>query len=78
MPDFKDLARVAKAFRLEFGGFKATGAPAVIVAATGFVVAAGVMRALREGAPMVPETLREMRALVEVREAQRERARLRS
>jgi hypothetical protein len=76
--DLKKAARLARAFRLEYGGFKATGAPAVIVSLTGLVVAAGLMRAVREAAPMVPETLREVRALMEIREAQRERAALRS
>jgi hypothetical protein len=69
---------MAKSFRLEFGAFRATGAPAVIVAITGLVVAAGTMRALREAAPLVPETLREVRALMAIRQAQRERPQLES
>lgn len=76
--DFKKAARLAQAFSIEYKDFKASGGPAMIVAVTGLVVANGLMRALREAAPLVPETLREVRALVEVREAQRERARLRS
>ena len=76
--DFKKAARLAREFRLEFGGFKATGAPAVIVALTGMVVAVGSMRALREAAPLVPETLREVRAIRAIRQAQRERPYLES
>lgn len=74
--DFKQAARLARAFRIEYRDFKATGAPAVIISVTGLVVAAGLMRALREAAPMVPETLREVRALVEIRDAQRRRGAL--
>jgi hypothetical protein len=71
--DLKNAARLAKTFRIEFREFKATGAPAVLIALTGLVFTAGAMRALREAAPLVPEALREMRALLEIRRAQRER-----
>lgn len=76
--DFKNAARLARAFRIEYKDFKATGAPAVLIALSGLVLAAGTMRALREAAPVVPEALREVRALMEIRRAQRERPYLES
>lgn len=62
---FKDLARVAKAFTIEFGGFRAQGAPAVILAVGGLTLAAGTVRLLAANASMLPETLREAKGLVE-------------
>ena len=62
---FKDLARVAKAFKIEFGGFRAQGAPAVLLAAGGVTLAAGIVRILSQNASMLPETLREAKGLVE-------------
>ena len=62
---FRDVARVAKAFKIEFGGFRAQGAPAVILAAGGLTLAAGLVRILSQNASMLPETLREAKGLVE-------------
>lgn len=62
---FRDMARVAKAFKIEFGGFRAQGAPAVILAAGGLTLAAGLVRILSQNASMLPETLREAKGLVE-------------
>jgi len=62
---FKDLARVAKAFKIEVGGFRAQGAPAVLLAAGGLTLAAGIVRILGQNASMLPETLREAKGLVE-------------
>lgn len=62
---FKDLARVAKAFKIEIGGFRAQGAPAVILAVGGLTLAAGTIRLLSANASMLPETLREAKGLVE-------------
>lgn len=62
---FKDVARVAKWFKIEFGGFRAQGAPAVILAVGGLTVAAGLMRLLTQNAAVLPETLREAKGLIE-------------
>ncbi len=62
---FKDLARLAKAFKIQVGGFRAQGAPAVILAAGGLTLAAGLVRILSQNASMLPETLREAKGLVE-------------
>lgn len=62
---FKGLARVTKSFKLEVGPVRAQGVPAVLVAVTGVVVAAGVARALTEHSERLPETLREARALAQ-------------
>ena len=62
---FRDVARVAKAFKIEIGGFRAQGAPAVLLAAGGLTLAAGIVRILSNNAAMLPETLREAKGLVE-------------
>ncbi|GAC1654650.1 MAG: hypothetical protein NVS9B12_05350 [Vulcanimicrobiaceae bacterium] len=62
---FKDLARVAKSFKIEIGGFRAQGVPAVILALGGLTVAAGLVRVLNQNAAMLPETLREAKGLIE-------------
>ena len=62
---FRDVARVAKTFKIEIGGFRAQGAPAVILAAGGLTLAAGLVRILSQNAAMLPETLREAKGLVE-------------
>lgn len=61
----KALARVTKTFSIEAGPFRAQGVPAVLVAATGIVAAAGVARALVRSSDRLPETLSEARALVQ-------------
>lgn len=61
---FKDLARVAKQFKIEFGGFRAQGAPAVILAVGGLTLAAGLVRVFSQNATMLPEALREAKGLV--------------
>ena len=61
----KGLARVTKTFSLEVGPLRATGVPAVLVAVSGIVVAAGAMKALADHSERLPETLREARALAQ-------------
>ncbi len=61
----KALARVTKTFSLEVGPLRATGVPAVLVAVSGIVVAAGAMKALADHSERLPETLREARALAQ-------------
>jgi hypothetical protein len=62
---FKGLAKVTKTFSLEVGPLRATGVPAVLVAVTGVVLAAGVSRALMQSSDRLPETLREARSLAQ-------------
>jgi hypothetical protein len=62
---FKSLARVTKTFQLEVGPVRAQGVPAVLVAVTGVVLAAGVVKALNQTSDRLPETIREARALAQ-------------
>jgi hypothetical protein len=60
-----DPARVLRASRLRFGNVRATGVPAILISVAGIVLAAGVSRSFRTIAPMLPETLRELKSLVD-------------
>ena len=60
---FRGLAKVTKTFSLEVGPLRAQGVPAVLVAATGVILAGGVARALMRSSDRLPETLREARSL---------------
>ncbi|HEY5350130.1 MAG TPA: hypothetical protein VIJ64_10370, partial [Candidatus Lustribacter sp.] len=60
-----DPARVLRASRLRFGRARAVGVPAILIGVAGIVLAAGVARSLGTIAPMLPETLREMKSLVD-------------
>ncbi len=62
---FRGAARVTRTFKIEFGGFRAQGVPAVLVGVTGIVVAAGIARALSRSSDRLPETLREARELAQ-------------
>ena len=62
---FRGLAKVTKTFKIEAGPFRAQGVPAVLVAVTGVVMAAGVAKALAMSSDRLPETLREARALAQ-------------
>ncbi len=59
------MARVARTFKMEIGGFRAQGAPAVIAAVCGLTFVAGFVRAINQNAAMLPDTFREARALVD-------------
>ncbi len=61
----KDVARVARSFKIEVGGFRAQGAPAVILALSGLTLAVGVVRMIAQNAGVLPETLREAKGLVD-------------
>lgn len=61
----KGAARVNKTFTLEIGPLRATGAPAILVAVSGIVLAAGITKTLAEHSERLPETLREARALAQ-------------
>ncbi|HXF35066.1 MAG TPA: hypothetical protein VN603_10890, partial [Candidatus Acidoferrales bacterium] len=60
-----------KSFRLRVGGLKAEGAPAVILAWAGVVLAVGVVRAIDRNAPVLPEAFREAKGLLEAIRADR-------
>lgn len=66
---FKGVSRVTRTFSIEAGPFRAKGVPAVLVAATGIVIAA----ALAKSASNLPETLREARALAQAMRPERAR-----
>jgi len=61
----KALSRVTRTFAIRIGPVRARGVPAVLVAGTGLVLAAGMARALVVNADRLPETLREARGLAE-------------
>ena len=60
-----DPARALRASRLRFGGVRAVGVPAILIGVAGIILAAGVSRSMGTIAPMLPETLREMKGLIE-------------
>ncbi len=60
-----DPARVLRVSKLRLGKLRAQGLPAILFGVAGIVLAAGAMRALQAGAPNLPETIRELRQLVE-------------
>ncbi len=60
-----DPARVLRLSKLRFGNVRAQGVPAILLGVAGIVLAAGAMRALQSAAPSLPDTIREMRALLE-------------
>jgi hypothetical protein len=62
---FKGLSRVTRTFSIEAGPLRAQGVPAVLVAVTGVVIAAGIASALAKSSDRLPETLREARALAQ-------------
>jgi hypothetical protein len=62
---FKNASRVARSFRIEAGPFRAQGAPAVLVALSGVLVAAAIARAIVTSSDRLPEMLREARALAQ-------------
>ena len=60
-----DPARVLRASRLRVGRVRAMGVPAILIGVAGIILAAGVSRSMGTIAPMLPETLRELKSLVE-------------
>jgi hypothetical protein len=67
-----DPARVMRASRLRFGRVRAVGVPAILIGVAGVILAAGVSRSFRTIAPMLPETLRELKSLIDAgREARK-------
>jgi hypothetical protein len=62
-----DPARVLRASRIRIGRVRAMGVPAILIGVAGVILASGVSRSLGTVAPMLPETLREMKSLLETR-----------
>jgi hypothetical protein len=60
-----DVARMLRVSRVRVGGFRASGAPAILLGVSTVVLAIGVARSLAAFVPLVPETLRETRSLIE-------------
>jgi hypothetical protein len=60
-----DPARILRASRLRIGNMRAMGVPAILIGVAGVILAAGAARSLKTIAPMLPETLREMKSLVD-------------
>lgn len=60
-----DPAKALRASKIRLGNLRAQGVPAILLGVAGIVLAAGAMRALQVGAPNLPETIREIRALIE-------------
>jgi hypothetical protein len=60
-----DAARVLRASRVRVGPLRASGAPAIFLGIATVILAAGVARTLGTLAPMLPETLRETKGLIE-------------
>jgi hypothetical protein len=58
-------AKVMKASTLRIGNLEARGVPAVLLGAAAIVLAAGAARAVLAGAPHLPDTIRELRGLLE-------------
>ncbi len=60
-----DLTKALRVSKLRLGNLRAQGLPAILLGVAGVVMAAGAMRALAAGAPTLPETIRELRGLIE-------------
>ncbi len=58
-------AKIMRASTLHVGPIEARGIPAVLLGIASIVLAAGATRAFLAGAPQLPETIRELRALLE-------------
>jgi len=51
--------------KLRLGTLRAQGVPAILLGVAAIVLAAGATRALQAGAPSLPDTIRELRLLIE-------------
>jgi hypothetical protein len=60
-----DPAEVLRASRLRVGKVRAMGVPAILIGAAGIVLAAGISRSLKAIAPALPETIRELKSLID-------------
>lgn len=76
--DFRGMARVARTFKIKVGGFRARGAPAVIVAVSGLTLVTGLVRAVNQNAATLPEAFREAKGLIDALKAEGSGPRLKS
>ena len=60
-----DAARMLRASKLRVGTFRAAGVPAILLGASALVLAFGAARSLGAFAPLIPETIREAKSLIE-------------
>lgn len=60
-----DPAKALRVSKLRLGNLRAQGVPAILLGVAAIVLAAGATRALTAGAPNLPDTIRELRALIE-------------
>jgi hypothetical protein len=60
-----DPARIMRAAKLRVGSFRAQGPPAILLSIAGVILAVGAARSLMVATPALPETLREVRNLLE-------------
>jgi hypothetical protein len=60
-----DAVRILQASKFRVGGFRAAGAPAILLGVSAVVLAVGVARSLAAFVPMLPETLRETKNVIE-------------
>jgi hypothetical protein len=54
-----------RASKLRVGGVRATGVPAIMLGVSAIIVAVGVARSIATVAPILPETLRETKSLLD-------------
>ena len=60
-----DPARILRASKLRIGSFRVQGAPAILLGIAAVIMATGAARSLSVLAPLLPETLRESKALLD-------------
>ncbi len=60
-----DVPRTLRASKFRAGALRATGVPAILLGVSVVVVAVGAARSLSVIAPMLPESIRELRTLIE-------------
>jgi len=68
-----DLARPLEVSTIRFGKFRARGIGAILVGSALIVAAAGTARVIAAAAPSLPDTIRELKALIETVNEQRKR-----
>jgi hypothetical protein len=60
-----DVPRALRASKIRVGQLRATGVPAILLGSAALVIAVGAARSLATVAPMLPETIREIKGLLE-------------
>ncbi len=60
-----DAARMLRASKVRVGTLRASGVPAILLGVSTVIMAIGAARSLAALAPMLPETLRETKSLIE-------------